>query len=53
MPIKLSKVTDIEINFGELIAKGSSNYNIEKHEVDLTLKLNPWQCRYYFTSGSN
>lgn len=37
----LVKVTDIEINFGELIAKGSSNYNIEKTEADLTLKLNP------------
>lgn len=37
----LVKVTDIEINFGELIAKGSSNYNIEKNEADLTLKLNP------------
>ena len=37
----LVKVTDIDINFGELIAKGSSNYNIEKNEADLTLKLNP------------
>ncbi len=37
----LVKVTDIEINFGELIAKGSSNCNIEKNEADLMLKLNP------------
>jgi len=37
----LVKVTDIDINFGELTAKGSSNYNIKKNEADLTLKLNP------------
>ena len=29
----LVKVTDIDINFGELTAKGSSNYNIKKNEA--------------------
>ncbi|MBN8522730.1 MAG: AsmA family protein [Rickettsiales bacterium] len=47
---KLVKVTNIDINFGELIAKGSSNYNIEKNEADLTLKLNPGDADIIFST---
>ncbi|MFK7967992.1 MAG: AsmA family protein [Rickettsiaceae bacterium] len=38
---KLLKITDININPGELSAKGNSNYDIEKNKADLNLKLNP------------
>lgn len=38
---KLVKITDIDINFGKLSAKGSSNYDIVQNKADLTLKLNP------------
>ncbi len=37
----LVKITDININFGDLSVKGSSNYDIVKNKADLALKLNP------------
>ena len=49
---KLVKITDIDINFGKLSAKGSSNYDIVQNKADLTLKLNPGNIDIIFTPST-